>query len=110
MQWVFPFGYYHPDSGADSLFVNCQIIQLRACPRLVTALNWDGPDEKKLTQMIPQTGEDKPKTEFGGFYLNCRDKKSGVPLLTGAINNKTLWVDFNLDMKVFDTQRNSKST
>ena len=65
---------------------------------------------KNLTRMIPQSGEDKPKTEFEGFYLNCRDKKSGVPHLTGAINNKTLWVDFNLDMKVFETQGNSKST
>ena len=65
---------------------------------------------KKLTRMILQSGEDKPKEEFEGFYLNCRDKKSGVPLLTGAINNKALWVDFNLDMKVFETQRNSKST
>ena len=54
---------------------------------------------KKLTRMILQSGEDKPKTEFEGFYLNCRDKKSGVPLLAGAINNKTLWVHFNLDMK-----------
>ena len=54
---------------------------------------------KKLTRMIPQSGEEKPKTEFEGFYLNCRDKKSGVPLLAGAINNKTLWVHFNLDMK-----------
>ena len=49
LQWVFPFGYYHPDSGADSPFVNCQIIQPRACPRLVMATNWHGPDEKVNT-------------------------------------------------------------
>ena len=65
---------------------------------------------KKLTRMIPQSEEDKSKTEFEGFYLNYRDKTSGVLLLAGAINNKTLWVDFNLDMKVFETQGNSKST
>ena len=106
---MFPFGYYHPDSGADSPFVNCQIIQPRACPRLVTALNWDGPDEKVNTNDSAIRGR-QAQNGVEGFYLNCRDKKSGVPLLAGAINNKTLWVDFNLDMKVFETQRNSKST